>query len=282
MTIASARLLRDSGGEIVPGQFYDRLWDRFISHAPPFLTAVSLGLVPGYSRASSLGYNPDIDTATVPEDAWPGGGLFNWITSPTMCQVRSTDANDTAGGTGLQSVTIAALDGNLAAAPVTVALAGTTPVPLAAAIGASNGMSGAVAGAAEGNIGTIILEDVVGGTVRGIILPGMGVAMQAPYVVPAGNQLIIPQILLDVNSPGGAVNQFIQLRSYFKGPGSAAARTPLILGTTNVGPYNHIIDPPIVLPEKFRFSLRLTVSSDNNAVVTAGWNGMLRTMAAPT
>lgn len=282
MSSLTQSMLRDAAGTLLLDQMYDRLWDKYVPYQLPFLTAVSLGLVNGYTRASAIGYNPDIDTAAVPEDCWGGDGLFPWFASATQCQIRSTSALDTfSGGTGLQTLVVNALDTNLTQAPVTLQMNGTTAVQLPATIGASNGLTGMLAGSLGTNAGDIILEDTVGGQMRGIILAGQGISGQAPYTVPAGFTLIVPQMFLDLNSPGGAVNQFAQMRTFFKGPNNACARRPLIIGTTNSGPYPHQIDPPIVLPEKFRMSQQVTVVSDNNTIVTVGWNGALRQNIAP-
>lgn len=243
-----------------------------------FTTAVALGLLaPNYVRAFGIGYNPDIDILGVPEDCWGGDGLFNWPVAATAMQVRSTDINDNAAGTGMRTLTISALDANYNAAPVTITLNGTTPVPLPASILRSNGLRGLTAGSVGVNVGQIILETAGGGTMYGTILPGIGVANQAPYTVPAGFTLVVPQLLLDINSPGGTANQFASMRTWFRFFGANPCIVqPLPIGTTNIEPYPHQSAPAFTAPEKTDFALRVVVVSDNNTVVTAAWNGFLR------
>lgn len=281
MTIQNDSMLRDASGEPIPHQMWDELWSKYVPYHVPFLTAVAMGLVPGYKRASAIGYNPSLDTGTVPEDVWEGGGLFPWIDAPTQCQVRSTNAADTSAGTGLRTVRVDALDSTGAEAPVTIALNGTTPVQLPALISASNGLVGMSAGTGTTNAGDIILEDTVGAQLRGIVKAGEGASHQAPYTVPAGYQFILPQMLVAVSNPTGAAAQFVQLRTYFRGSSSAVARRTLVLGASTYEPYPHNIDPPITLPAGFRFSMQVTDVSANGVIVTAGWNGVLRQVTPP-
>jgi hypothetical protein len=116
----------------------------------------------------------------VPEDAWEQGGLFNWITTPVQCQIRSTSVNDTAAGTGCRMAGLSLLDSTLAPAafdsrggPGTtlIAMNGTTPVQLPFLIGGSNGLAGMTAGTLETNDGDIILEDTGASSRRGRGLP---------------------------------------------------------------------------------------------------------------
>jgi hypothetical protein len=79
-----------------------------------FLQAVGLGQVPGYRRVTAIGNNPDLDTATLPEDIWSGGGQYPWMTGATALEVVSDSANDAAAGTGARTVTINGLDINYA------------------------------------------------------------------------------------------------------------------------------------------------------------------------
>lgn len=281
MTIQNDALLRDSSGEPIPHQMWDEVWSRYVAYKVPFLTAVSMGLIPGYKRASAVGYNPSINTGTV-ADVWEGTSLlFPWLDSPTQCQVRSTSALDTGAGTGLRTVRIDALDSSGAEAPVTLTLNGTTPVQLPALISASNGLVGMSAGSLETNQGDIILEDTVGGQMRGIIKATEGASHQAPYTVPAGYQFILPQMFINVSNVTGGPAQFVQMRTYFRANASAVSRKTLILGASTYQPYPHIADPAIVLPAGFRFSMRITSVSTNGAAVTAAWNGALRQVTPP-
>lgn len=276
MTFANQRQLRDREGRPLAWQMYDSARDLFQPYIPDWEDAIAMSMVPGITRVVGIGYNPDVDTASTPEDCWGFSGMYPWLTAPTMLQVRSTSANDSAAGTGMRTLTIPALDANYAEAPVTITLNGTTPVPLPAAVLRINPMRGLTAGSAGTNVGDIMLEDAGGGTLRGIILTGIGIAQQAPYTVPAGFTLFVPQLLLDVNSPTGGVSRFVQMQTYIKGPGNACAVKPLSIGTTNAAPYPHLSKPPIRIAEKSDFSLPVAVVSDNNTIVTAGWNGYLR------
>lgn len=247
---------------------------------PELRTAVALGQVAGYSRAFGLGYAPDVDTATVPQDAWGGIGLFNWMTGATSLEAVSTSASDSAAGTGARTVTFSTLTGDYVSTPQTITLNGLTPVAIPIQAIANNGGRVLTAGSGETNVGDIILRDAGGGTIRGIILAGKGVMRQASYTVPAGKTLIISQLVIAVDSPTGAVGKFAGVETYFKSPTGASVQ-PLYLANTNGTPYPHFSDPPIMVLERNRFSLRIVKVSDNNTIVSAGWNGVLKDNAIP-
>lgn len=61
---------------------------------------------------NKFGRNPDIDTATVPECIWNGGGLYTGFPTTTAeeFQVFSSDANDTLAGTGARTLRVFYLD----------------------------------------------------------------------------------------------------------------------------------------------------------------------------
>lgn len=245
---------------------------------PSFGDAVSYGLVPRFTRASGLGYNPDVDTATTPEDAWGSSGIYPWLPGLTSLEILSSGAaaaNDTAAGTGARTVSVTTLDANYNVVTMTMTLNGATPVALPAQVLRINAIRVLTAGSGNSNAADIIVRDAGAGTTRGIILTGIGVARQAPFTVPAGFTLAIRQIVLVVDSPAGAVGQFATIATYFKTPTGAAIQ-PLVLGNTSGQPYAHIADPPIMAFEKTDFSLIITKATDNNTIVTAGWNGFLR------
>lgn len=71
-----------------------------------FLQAIGFAQVPGYRRVAAIGNNPDLDTATLPEEIWTGGGVYPWLTASTALEIVSSSANDTSAGTGARTVTI--------------------------------------------------------------------------------------------------------------------------------------------------------------------------------
>ena len=247
-----------------------------VSEPPPFELAVAWGLLaPNYQRAFGTGFAPDVDTGTVPQDAWGGVGLFPWINAPTELEMFCTNTADTALGTGARSVTFYTLDSSYNSVPQTVATNGSVVALPIQAI-ANNGGRIVAVGSGGTNAGDIILRDAGGGATRGIIVAGTGVMRQAPYTVPAGFTLAVPWILIGVDSPTGAIGKFASISTYFKFFNGGAEIQPLRIGNTNGAPYNHFSNPPITIPEKSRFALRINTVSDSNTIVTAGWNGILR------
>lgn len=87
---------------------------------------IGAGRFDGFSVVAKSGRNPDIDTGTVPEDVWDGGGLYTGFPTgaPEEIQVFSDNAADTG------SLTFTYLASNTATAwqTATVTLNGTTPV----------------------------------------------------------------------------------------------------------------------------------------------------------
>jgi hypothetical protein len=83
----------------------------------------------GYSIVNKFGLNSDIDTATVPEDVWEGGGVYTgWATAAQTVEVFSSSAADTAAGTGARTVHLIGLDANYNVISETITLNGVTGV----------------------------------------------------------------------------------------------------------------------------------------------------------
>lgn len=81
------------------------------------------------ASVNKFGRNSDIDTGTIPEDVWDGGGLYNYPTSAQVLQIASTSVNDTdTTGTGARQVVISGLDLSWNEITETISLNGTTAV----------------------------------------------------------------------------------------------------------------------------------------------------------
>ena len=247
-----------------------------------YLTQVAFGLVPGVTRVAALGNNPVVDGATLPEDIWPGGGVYPWMTGATALQARSTSAQDAAAGTGASGVTISFLDtAYVPLAPAVVALNGLTPVainaPTAFRINAARLTakgSGAPAFGAT-NAGDIIIEDVAGpNTVRGIMPAGKGGLRQSIYTVPAGFTLqILSQAWGFADVSGG--NKYAQFSNYVQAP-TGLFSSALTVAVGDEPPYEQPGLPGIALSEKFDFCYRATGASAGTHSLFASWLAILR------
>src|SRR5512135_2461251 len=93
----------------------------------PSLITNANGYYPGKSLGFALGYNGNVNNTSV--DLWQGPtATYVFPTTPQQMQVVSSSANDTAAGTGVQSVYIHYLDTNYADRFEIVTLNGVTPV----------------------------------------------------------------------------------------------------------------------------------------------------------
>lgn len=156
---------------------------------PPFILQVQRGLVPGVSRVAIVGHNTDIDTATVPEDIWEGGGLYPFQSVPQNLEVLSSSTDDTAAGTGMRTVRVVGLDGGYHEISEVVALNGTTAVALTQQYFRVNQLVGVTAGSGGQNAGVITLRVASAGATQAVMDTGDGLAHQAIYTVPAGKTL---------------------------------------------------------------------------------------------
>lgn len=241
-----------------------------------FLMNVGFGLVPGggYIRVAALGNNPDVDTTTLPEDIWTGGGAYPWMTASTALEIVSSSVNDAAAGAGARTVVINGLDINYAVVTQTVTLNGTTPVAIPTSLFRVNSALIASAGSGKVNAGDLTIRDAGAGTTRAIIPLGYGITRQSAYTVPAGSTLQIISQFFGFNEVAGG-NKFARFATYIQSP-SGFYRLPLELAIGDEPPYRHDGIPGLILPEKTDFALRCTAVSNDNTNLTAAWLGVQR------
>lgn len=131
---------------------------------------------------ANSGLNPDVDTGSVPEDIWPVGGKYPFLSAAAAGTIVSTSAADTATGGGAQTVRIQGLDANFNELTEDVTLNGITPVALANNYFRINSAFVIKAGAQESNAGDI--DITVGGQILARISIGFGTSRNAIYTVP--------------------------------------------------------------------------------------------------
>ena len=169
-----------------------------------FFTNVSLDKVPGMSVIDKFGRNPDVDTGTDPEDLWDRGGL--WQAPSTACQhnIKSTDDNDKAGGTGAQTEEIFGLTADYNIKTEIVSLNGTSNVPTLGLYRIIHRKIVRSAGSNGRNLGTLTATSQVDGTVTAQIAPGNNQTLMAIFQIPANTVGLLGQYYVDVNESVGA------------------------------------------------------------------------------
>lgn len=241
-----------------------------------FPLMVSAGRVDGWTRAVGIGYNPSIDTGTVPASCWGGTGLYPWMTASTALEIvaptSTQDINVT--GTGAWQVQVTGLDINGNPISTTVNLNGATAVPLAIPFYRINAARVVTAGSGRKNTVNIIIRDQGGGTTRCVIIAGKSYARQAAYTVPINTTLLIQSILLVVDSAAGLTRRNASVETYFAGPSPAAAIYPLTFGNSDGQPYMHLLDPPIAVTQLTDFDLPVYNVTANSTIITAAWSGV--------
>jgi hypothetical protein len=236
--------------------------------------AIGFSDVPNLRRVTALGFNPDIDVATIPEDVWPGGGLYPWLTVATSLEIVSTSVADAAAGTGARTFQVGCLDAAYVETTEIVTLNGVTAVPLTKQCLRINSLVLLTAGTGKTNAGDVSVRDAGGGTVRSIAPAGYGLSRQAIYTVPAGYTLQIISIYIAGLAATGATTNFDV--STFTQTSTGVYRLPITLTTGSTGVYRHDGIPGIILAEKTDFALRVTFANLNNTIVTAAFLGIMK------
>ncbi len=129
------------------------------------------------------GINPSVQTASLPEDIWENGNQYPWPAAFGPASIVSSNANDTAGGTGARAILVNGLNDQGIPVSETIALNGTSLVPLVNAYFRINSMQVVDAGSNEINFGNIDLA--IFGTTVARIFGNAGRTQMAVFTTPA-------------------------------------------------------------------------------------------------
>lgn len=201
----------------------------------PFELQVGRGQIPGHSIVHVFGHNPDVDTAE--ETIWPVNGLLGHPPVPTVMTISSSNANDTAAGTGARTVYILGINGTGGFVSETVTLNGQTPVSTTKAYDAIEQMAVMTVGSGGVNAGLIyagtgIVTAGVPDTVYSAVGVGDNLSLVGHWTCPAGHTgyLVLGSITCGTTSG----NQYITARLKLRGQDGVvrtAALTTLVDGT---------------------------------------------------
>ncbi len=240
--------------------------------AMPFKMAVGLGMVPGCTRVTALGHNPNIGAAAA-ADVWEGGGDYPFLAAASQLEVVSGSAADTGAGTGARTVLVSGLDANYNVISETLTMNGTTPVPTVRSYLRVNVLTTVTSGSGHVNAGDITLRVVSAGATQSIARAGDGFGRSGVLTVPAGFTLFIDSEVFTVKSPGGAnVNAAVFGTQLISSSGNR--RVPLQFQVTSQVPYRHEAQLGIVLTEKSDVTMRVTTTSQAGTDVTAAFEAI--------
>lgn len=231
----------------------------------PFELQVARGQIVGHRAITVFGFNPDVDTTEV--SVWPLPSKIPQATAALQMSVSSTNANDTAAGTGARTIVVQGLDGNYDEITETVTLNGQNAVLTAASFLHINYMYVASTGStksAAGDIyiGTGVVTAGVPATTYNIIKFNYNDTITGCYTVPAGHTAYVMQGRF---TAGQAVGSTAVQGRLIATNGSGIRRTAAIT-TINNGTADYPFEYPLPLPEKTTIEATAVGDANNNSV----------------
>lgn len=157
-----------------------------INFPQDFNVASLAGKVQGVSQLVIAGRSANIQTVDPPLTIGFGSGLQPFPSAQESWEILSSDANDTAAGTGARTVLVQYLDGNYAQQQALIVLNGVTPVAIAANCLRHQSSVVVTAGSGTVNAGTLTIRVADGGATRAIVGPTRGSARQGSFTIPDG------------------------------------------------------------------------------------------------
>lgn len=231
----------------------------------PFGLQVSRGQIQGHSNVLIFGYNADVDTSE--ESVWPAGGTVPHPTVASVLKISSSDANDTAAGTGARTVFIEGVDGSYNVVSDTVELDGQTAVNtineylyvnrffvLTAGSGGQN--------AGDINAGTGTVTSGVPAVLYDLIATGYNNRTSGHYCVPAGYTGYMVEGLLSAGQASGST----AVTGFLKQHGPDGILRVGAVSTVNNSAAVYMFDPPYTIPEKNCVGATAIGAANNNAV----------------
>lgn len=240
----------------------------------------SQGFIEGVQTLLRTGFNPDIDTATTPEDIWTGGGIWVPPTASRVHDIVSTDATDTAAGAGARTISIVGLrEWDQKETSEIVTLNGLTPVQTVNSYVMINRLRAETSGATLTNAGDITATAQVDATVTAVISANNGESSMAIYGISALQAMHFRSFSSWLVDTGGVANE-IRLQAAFQlnsdqpdSPFIDAVELGIFAQGTSYMPF--ILDPPAILEGPAIVKVRCVAVTANNAAIGAGFNGYL-------
>lgn len=231
---------------------------------------IASGKYAGHSIVNKFGTNSDIDTATVPEDIWEGGGPYTGFASNAeTLQVFSSSASDTSAGVGLRTLRITGLDSNYNVISETVTLNGVTPVTTSQSFLRAHTATGLTG---DANVGDITIRQSTTTTnVMLTMLAGRAQSNCSAYTIPAGYTAYMRFLHVSVRgSVTASLDGYIWTRTFGQ---IFRSRRPFT--STSSYRLQDYIYGGLSFSEKSDIVLRISSSSANNVSLNGGYDLLL-------
>jgi hypothetical protein len=239
----------------------------------PFELQVARGNIDGHKSLFKFGINPD-NNGTL-ETVWSHSTLYVYPTAATVMKVSSTNAADTAAGTGARTILVSGLDANYDEIEETVTLNGQTAVlttKLFLRVFRSYVLTAGTGGTAAGDIyvGDGVVTAGVPATVYAVITIGDNQTNMAMWTVPAGYTFYLSRGTFSAASNNSA--QFVLGKFMFRRQGSVFRNAADITVNSNVFGYD--FEVPLAIPEKTDIEARVIALAGTNFYITASFEGI--------
>jgi len=250
--------------------------DALATRGTNFEQEIAEGSRGGYKIIQKFGRNSDIDTGTVPEDVWNGGGVYTGFPVSTVetLDVFSSSANDAAAGSGARTVRLFGLDANGDEQTEDVTLDGTNPVTTSNTWFRMNRAICLTSGSSNQafNAGEITARHTTTTANVFMVMPAStNQTTIAAYTIPAGKTGYFKRLQVDVSRANTAnINGAIWVRE--------SGSTPrLIRQYSGSNAVEHNDDPygGLKLPALTDIAVKVTSTSANNTDVSARFDIIL-------
>lgn len=240
-----------------------------------FALEIAKGNVAKHSIITKFGHNMDVDTGA-DEDVWNQGGTYVAPTTARVHNIASTDANDTAAGTGARRVLIFGINGSYARTTETVSLNGTSNVATVNSYLHIHLIQVSVSGSGNVNAGKITATAQVDGTVTCSVEIGLGQSESSIFLMPAAHKGYIMRLRARMNNSTASSSATVSLFTY---PFGAAWQLKTKLGVNNSGSSfvenDYTDSTPFIIPEKTWIKLRAGSASNNNTAIDGEYDLIL-------
>lgn len=217
--------------------------------------------------------NPDVDTATDPEDLIGWGGLYGGfaITNADTVVILSSSADDTLNGSGAWMYTVEGLSAGCRLVTVSDTLTGTTPDTVSTSMYRVLRTYVTAAGTGGTNAGNITVR-TPSDSVLSYVTAGLGQSKAAVYTIPADYSEALLTNFWSGNDKGpgtvGNVQFYLQMR-----PQNGAWRTIETWGDrTDLGLDRHPLGVPVSVPACADLRLRVQEVTQDNTQVYGGFD----------